>query len=171
MARTKNEFTLDRVCEILNLPMLAFAHTYEDQYLYECIQILKKEQPELSSEQMEELAQKALEKEMEEEYIKWENKNIKNIEFLAFSHKLDFSLLRTAKGVKYYQFAPTTNWKSSAQKIANTINGVGMFEINSVDEWRKTENCKSFKQLVLKRLGHMKSYLEVYGVGLPHPDC
>ena len=55
------------------------------------------------------------------------------------------------------------SWKDAAQEIKNTLNGVGYFHFNSVEEMKVSGPYASYKQVVLHHLAYIVDYPQVYG--------
>jgi hypothetical protein len=75
---------------------------------------------------------------------------------------------RGRKQVAYeYRIVPRVSWADVASKLIDTINGVGMWEFNSVKELKEVGPYNTVKQAVLAHLGHIKRRPEVYGTSSP----
>ena len=61
-----------------------------------------------------------------------------------------------------YKVVPTTDWKTSLKEIIDTINGVGMFEFNSIKEFLES-GPYTLREGVLTHLHYLEDYGRVYG--------
>lgn len=62
-----------------------------------------------------------------------------------------------------YRVRPVKGWKEAAEQIMETINGVGYFYSPDVRTFRYQSSCKSYRDLALSHLHHVKHQPEVYG--------
>jgi hypothetical protein len=60
------------------------------------------------------------------------------------------------------KIVPSNSWSDSADKIRETVNGVGTFHFNDLREFLSSGPYTA-RQAVLSHLGHIKSYPAVYG--------
>lgn len=60
------------------------------------------------------------------------------------------------------KIVPSTSWDDAAEKIRETINGVGDYHFNSLREFLHV-NASTARQAVLSHLGYIKHYPAVYG--------
>ncbi len=61
-----------------------------------------------------------------------------------------------------YKVVPTTDWKTSLREIIDTINGVGMFEFNTIKEFLES-GPYTLREGVLTHLHYLADYGHVYG--------
>lgn len=61
-----------------------------------------------------------------------------------------------------YKIVPSKSWDDAANKIKETINGVGMFHFSSLREFLDSGPYTA-REAVLTHLGYIKRYPEVYG--------
>jgi hypothetical protein len=65
------------------------------------------------------------------------------------------------------KIVPSASWNDAADKIRETINGVGMFHFNSLREFLDSGPYTA-REAVLAHLGTIKNYPAVYGSGSAH---
>lgn len=109
-------------------------------------------------------AQQAAEAEV---YGKWHGAVMRVAEDLFERHGLE---LVGAHGDEDYPFeyrvTPSDSWPAAAEKIMQTINGVGMFQFDSLREFLRSGPWTA-REAVLLHLGTIKDYPEVYGSSSP----
>lgn len=65
-----------------------------------------------------------------------------------------------------FKIVPQKSWDDAADKIRETINGVGYFHSDNLKEFLRSGPYTA-REAVLSHLGHIKSYPAVYGSGSP----
>jgi hypothetical protein len=61
-----------------------------------------------------------------------------------------------------FKIVPSTSWNDAANKIRGTINGVGTFHTNNLNEFLRSGPYTA-REAVLSHLGYIKRYPDVYG--------
>jgi len=167
MPKIKNQFTIETLAKASRLELLAISNDFTDTLSHECYTALKREQPELSQEEMNQKVEKAVDRELQEIYNKWYNATTANARFLLGRHNLNLCEDANKDSDYVLSLEPVRSWKNSATCILNTVNGYGLLEYQNLIHFRDANNFKSYQELVLNQLGQMKDYLQVYGYKLP----
>jgi hypothetical protein len=119
-----------------------------------------------SEEQAEERAQKAEEEEQDERYKKWYDAIEAISDDLFGKHGLTLVPRKyKKKGVKRpfdFKIVPKTSWADAANKIRETINGVGVFGFDSLKDFLDSGPYTA-REAVLGHIGWINDYPEVYG--------
>jgi hypothetical protein len=69
----------------------------------------------------------------------------------------------TAKRRYDFKITPQNSWNDAADKIRETINGVGDYHWGSLSEFLKQGSYSTPRQAVLANLGYIRRYPAVYG--------
>jgi hypothetical protein len=113
-----------------------------------------------SDETAEEKAQEVEVRERDEYYKQWKNAIESAIESVLSPHGL--TLICEDKG-KYSIGKTCKTWKEVAENVIDTINGVGMFYFNNVEEFKSCGPYKSYCEAVFNHIHWMCRRSEVYG--------
>ena len=82
----------------------------------------------------------------------------------AAGHEFDEHGLRLVeKGDWEFRIVPEKSWRDAAERIIDTINGVGYFYFPSVSEFVRSTSSSGPKEAVLSHLHWLKDRAEVYG--------
>ena len=73
----------------------------------------------------------------------------------------EYGMWTEREGEDYY-FA-SEDWKDSAKKIIETINGVGIFYYNSVEEFLRVTSSETYEDAVVSHIHWIEEYGDVYG--------
>jgi hypothetical protein len=90
-------------------------------------------------------------------------------EKLLGEHGLELAPTGKKSGKRPFELKiiPTLNWNDAANKIRETINGVGNFHFNNLREFLDSGPYTA-RQAVLEHLGYIKRHPEVYGNNSAH---
>lgn len=122
----------------------------------------------MSEEDAEEFAQKAEQEEMDEVFRKYVDAIESAAEELYGQHGLSITIPtkriegREVQVLDKIKVEPTKTWRAAAAEIIETINGVGMFHFDSVEEFLESgpyTPCEA----VMSHLHWIKEYPSVYG--------
>jgi hypothetical protein len=108
-----------------------------------------------------------------EVFNKWYDAVESVAEKLLEQHGLGLLAMRHTRKVNrdyrpfYLKIIPSTSWSDAADKIRDTINGVGYFHFNNLREFLDSGPYTA-RQAVLTHLGYVKSYPAVYGTTSTH---
>lgn len=100
---------------------------------------------------------------IERMYKYWKASLESTMEYLLERHDLGFNIIKK-KGHESGIRITSSNWRASAAKILDTLNGVGVFYASSLKEFYETTSVKSYKELVLSHLHYILDYPKVYGI-------
>ena len=121
-----------------------------------------------TEEKAEKAAMKAEQEEQDDRYREYHDCVERVAEELFAEHRLKLTPKHSGERTPYeYEIEPKKDWKDAALAIMNTINGVGMFEINSLKEFLEYGPYRSAKEAVFEHLGQIRHWPEVYGGGSP----
>jgi hypothetical protein len=100
----------------------------------------------------------------DEVYGQWYDAVERAASKLLEEHDLELQPVNSKDTSRPYQLkiVPGTSWDSSANKLRETINGVGMFRFDNLKEFLSSGPYTA-RQAVLSHLSWIKSHPEVYG--------
>ena len=111
-----------------------------------------------TDEQAEEKAMEAENKERQEEFCKYQNSIMNTLNYLLNFHDIELEKIG-----KHYYLIAQKSWKETAEKVRNTINGMGPFWYDSVKEFKEVGPYGSYCEAAIQHLHWLKHYPEVYG--------
>ena len=190
----KNIYRLDELVELLGItPWEVITEKYPDVYASQYTYAYDEAQKDGASEvEAEEQGLKAESDARDEDYQKWKQALINTAETYLGYHHLELKLLpksgrkktregaRAGREFKIVAKEPSRkrslrtgkavdamNWEQPVEDLLRTINGVGQFQFNSVEEFKESIHTTSSKELVLEHLPWIKYYGAVYGQPSP----
>lgn len=110
-----------------------------------------------TDEEAEEKAREAESEERDDEFKKYMQDIIRTINYLLNFHGIELEVIKK----RYY--ITSKSWKETANKVASTITGYGMFEYNSGKELKEGLPCRTYCEAAIQHLHWLKYYPEVYG--------
>ena len=123
-----------------------------------------------ADEEDEEARERAEEKARDEVrddlYNNWYDAVHRVAEDLFGEHGLELAPVGKGKRTYELKIVPKTNWKDAADKIRETVNGVGYFHFNNLKEFLDSGPYTA-QQAVLEHIGYIRRYPEVYGSTSP----
>ena len=160
----KNYDTLDMLIRVmdLDLPTLEEVDEMNMDYFGEIRQgaIESAKADGYSDEEAEKKGDEREAEEMTENSEKYLEAILKTLNYLLNSHHLELNA--STKG--YYLTTTNQNtWKETAQQVAETITGYGMFEYQNAQALKDGLPCKTFCEAALQHLHWFKHYPAVYG--------
>jgi hypothetical protein len=163
----KNKFYVSDIAQMLDIPDWDKIEDMNQEYIWESRASSARK---TSDDDFDERRMKAEQEVSDELYQRWYNAVESAANSLFNEHKLELvEKSKKFKGgaEKFFEVEPLSHsaqgWKEAAQEIVNTINGVGMFEFNSVKEFIDSGPYGSAKNAVLHHLHWIKHWPEVYG--------
>jgi hypothetical protein len=136
------------------------------QYAYDeaFTQAIEDDEDEEEAERLGELArEKAWEEYSGEQYREYQSAIERAVEQYLGFHDLDYTDL----GDGTLEIAPRVSWAKAADAIRETINGVGMFGFDSLEDFIESSSCENAADCVKSHLHHIKDYGAVYGEPSP----
>jgi hypothetical protein len=116
----------------------------------------------------EDARMKAEQEAQEEVYRQWYDAVEATAEKLLGEHGLELLAMKHTRKVHQnyrphvLKIIPSTSWSDAADKLRETINGVGDFHFGSLSEFLDSGPYTA-RQAVLSHLGYIKRYPAVYG--------
>ena len=102
-------------------------------------------------------AQEAEQEERDDEFKKYVQRIVNTINYLLNFHDIELEV----KKKRYY--LTSKSWKETAEKVKETINGMGPFWYDSLKEFKEVGPYKSYCAAVCSHLHWLKDYPQVYG--------
>lgn len=152
-SKTSSKIDIDRIVKLFGFPEWNDIDERNSDYYWEAAR--GAEDPEA--------AERAAQDEL---YGNWYNAVTGVAERLFEEHGLELDPVRVAKSKRPYEFkvVPKKDWKDAANKIRETINGVGDFHFNNLREFLDSGPYTA-QQAVLSHLGYVADHPRVYGSG------
>jgi len=159
----KNFDTLDMLINVmdLDLPDIEDFEEYNWEYLAELREDARKQAIEdgFTDQEAEQKADEAETDEMRDNSEKYLSAILRTLNYLLNTHHLEIEALH--KG--YYLTITGLSWKQTAQQVAETISGHGMFEYENAKALKDVGPYKTYCEAALTHLHWFKHYSEVYG--------
>jgi len=115
-----------------------------------------------SEEEAEAKAQEAEQAELDEYVFKYMDAVVGAADKLFAEHGLVLDPVGEHRHPWEYRVEPEKDWEDAADRIRETINGVGYFHFNSLDEFLESGPWTA-QEAVLEHLGWIKDWPAVYG--------
>ena len=153
-----DKITIDQLAKLLGLPDWDSVDEKNQHHYWEMSRDAEGEDTQIKAEQE---AQEAV-------YRQWYDAVESAAEKLFGEHDLEFLAMKHTRKVNQnyrphvLKIIPSKSWDDAADKLRETINGVGDFHFESLREFLKAE-ASTAKQAVLSHLGYIKRYPAVYG--------
>jgi hypothetical protein len=150
--KTSDKITIDQLAKMFGLPDWDKIDEMNQQHYWEMSR---------GAEDQEEAEQAA----QTEIYNQWYDAVESTASKLFEAHGLELKPTgKQGTPTRRYDFkiVPSTSWNDAADKIRETINGVGYFHTNNLSEFLRSGPYTA-REAVLAHLGHIKSYPAVYG--------
>lgn len=157
-AGPSDKITIDQLAKLLGLPDWDRVDEMNQHNYYEMSRGAEDEDAQIEAEQ----------KAQEEIYRQWYDAVEHVAESLFGEHGLEFLAMKNVRRVNQnyrphvLKIIPTKSWDDAADKLRETINGVGDLHYNNLSEFLKAEAATA-RQAVLSHLGYIKRYPAVYG--------
>lgn len=147
--RWYQQATLDvsQLAKLLDLPSWEDIDELHMDYYWECV----------DSDATEAEAQYQADAARDDTMRSWRHGVLGAAEQLLGEHGLELT-----GGPWDYQLVPTVSWRDAANKIRQTVNGVGYFHFGTLAEFLESGPYTA-REAVLSHLGYVKRYPEVYG--------
>lgn len=110
-----------------------------------------------TDEEAEEKAQEAEQEERDDEFKKYMQSILNTIRYLLNFHDIELE----TRNKRYY--LTSKSWKETAEKVKETINGMGPFYYESVKAFKDVGPYKNYCEAVMSHLHWLKDYPTVYG--------
>ena len=155
---TGDKITIDQLAKLLGLPDWDRVDEMNQHNYWEMSRGAEGEDAQIEAEQ----------KAQEEIYRQWYDAVESTAEKLLGEHGLELLAMKHTRKVQQnyrphvLKIIPSKSWDDAANKIRETLNGVGDFHFDSLSEFLKAEDSTA-KQAVLSHLGLLKRYPAVYG--------
>lgn len=153
--KTSDKINIDQLAKMLGLPDWEDVDERNQDYYHEMARGAEDEEAEM----------KAQEEAQSELYGQWYDAVERVGENLFGEHGLELSQTgKQGTPSRRYEFkvVPTNSWNDAANKIRETINGVGDFHFDDLAEFLRV-NSSTARQAVLSHLGYIRDYPAVYG--------
>lgn len=153
--KTSDKITIDQLAKMFNLPDWDKIDEMNQQHYGEVSRGAEDEDAQLKAEQEEQT----------EVYNRWYDAVESTAEKLFGEHGLELSSTGkqgTAKRRYDFKIVPSNSWNDAADKVRETVNGVGDFHFNNLREFLDAGPYTA-RQAVLSHLGYIKRYPAVYG--------
>jgi hypothetical protein len=164
MAKVKDVVTIDELASDFDLPSWEDIDELNIDYTLEAGSYAHREAIEegATEEEAEEAALKAQDEASAEIYRNWHDGVERAAEELFGEHGLE--LVGRGKKEPYYEYKviPKESWRDAADRIRETVNGVGYFHFNDLQEFLDSGPYTP-RQAVLSHLHLTKDYPAVYG--------
>lgn len=148
--KTGSKINLDQIAKMFGLPEWDDVDERNQHYYYEAARGAEDEEA-AETEARDEL------------FRKWHDAVERVAEDLFGEHGLELDPLGKDKRLAYeYKIIPKVNWNEAANKIRETLNGVGYFHFNDLKEFLRSGPYTA-QQAVLSHLGTIADYPAVYG--------
>lgn len=149
-----DKITIDQLAQLLDLPSWDDVDELNQQHYWEQARGAE-------SEEEQEAAEQAA---RDEVFNQWYDAVERASSILLGEHDLELQPVGSKSQSRPYQLkiVPSTSWSSSADKIRDTINGVGSFHFNSLREFLASGPYTA-RQAVLSHLSMIKRRPAVYG--------
>lgn len=157
-AGPSDKITIDQLAKLLGLPDWDSVDERNQHHYWEMSRGAEDEDAQIEAEQ----------KAQEEVYRQWYDAVESTAEKLLGEHGLELLAMKHTRKVNQnyrphvLKIIPSKSWDDAADKIRETINGVGDYHFNNLKEFLDTE-ASTARQAVLSRLGYIKRYPAVYG--------
>jgi len=159
--------TIDDLAKMFGLPAWDEIDELNQDYYAECGASVAEDDPESDEEQ--ELVFAAERAAQDEVFAKWHDAVMHAADTLFGHHDLELHALHLKPGATgnqarafEFRIVPATNWQDAANKIRETINGVGYFTFATLAEFLSSGPYTA-RQAVLAHLGYIAYYPKVYG--------
>lgn len=154
-AKTSDKINIDQLAKLFGLPDWEKIDEMNQDHYWEMSRGLKDEDAEMDAQQAA----------AEEVYNQWYDAVEKAASNLFEEHGLELTQTgKQGKPNRRYDFKiiPTKSWDAAANKLRETINGVGDFHFDDLKDFLHREG-PSARKAVLSHLGYIKKYPHVYG--------
>ena len=157
-AGPSDKITIDQLAKLLGLPDWDRVDEMNQHNYWEMSRGAEDEDAQIEAEQ----------KAQEEIYRQWYDAVESTAEKLLGEHGLELLAMKHTRKIQQnyrphvQKIIPSKSWSDAANKIRETINGVGDLHFNDLSEFLKAE-ASTAKQAVLAHLGVIKRYPAVYG--------
>jgi hypothetical protein len=156
--KQSDKITIDQLASLFGLPAWDRVDEMNQHNYWEMSRGAGDEDAQMEAEQ----------KAQEEIYRQWYDAVEHVAEKLLGEHDLELLAMKHTRKVNQnyrphvLKIIPTKSWSDSADKLRETINGVGDFHFNNLREFLEAE-ASTARQAVLSHLGYVKRYPDVYG--------
>jgi len=153
-----DKITIDQLAKLLGLPDWDSIDEKNQHHYWEMSRGGEGEDAQIEAEQQAQ----------EEVYRQWYDAVESAAEKLFGEHGLEFLAMKNVRKLHQnyrphiLKIIPSKSWDDAADKLRETLNGVGDFHFDSLREFLKAE-ASTAKQAVLVHLGSIKRYPAVYG--------
>lgn len=154
-SKTSDKINIDQLAKLLDLPDWDRIDELNQQHYWEMSQGITDEDEQLEAERAAQ----------EDVYNQWYDAVESTAERLFEEHGLELHQTGkqgTEKRRYDFKIVPQNSWDDAANKLRETINGVGDFHFNSLSEFLKAE-ASTARRAVLSHLGSVKKYPHVFG--------
>ncbi len=153
--KTSDKINIDEVAKLLGLPDWDRITELNQDHYWEMSRGAPDEEAEMKAQHEAE----------EDVYAQWYDAVEHTADNLFGEHGLEIhptGKQGTEKRRYDFKIVPQTSWKDAAEKIRETINGVGDFHFDDLAEFLRSGPYTA-RQAVLAHLGYIKRYPAVYG--------
>jgi len=175
MAKPSDKFNIDQLAKLFRLPAFDDVQEKNWEYVADAGSAAEREAIEdedVTESRAEKIREEAEQAAGDELYRNWYDAVEHVAENLFGEHGLELLAMRHTRKVHenyrpaYLKVIPTRSWADAADKIRETINGVGEFHFSSLREFLDSGPWTA-RQAVLENLGWIRWYPEVYGGSSP----
>jgi hypothetical protein len=153
--KTSDKITIDQLAKMFELPDWDRIDEMNQQHYWEMSRGAEGEEAQMEAER----------EAQDDVYGQWYDAVESVASKLFEEHGLELSPTGkqgTEKRRYDFKIVPSTSWDDAANKIRETINGVGDFHFNDLKEFLRS-GPYSARQAVLSHLGYIRRYPAVYG--------
>jgi hypothetical protein len=174
VTKSSDKLNIDQLAEMFGLPAFDDLQERNWEYVADAGAAAERaaiEDEDVTDRQAEKIREEAEQAAGDELYGNWYDAVERVAESLFNAHGLVL-VAKPHKGRKTdrrpYEFkiAPEVSWADAADKLRETINGVGEFHFSSLREFLDS-GLWTARQAVLEHLGSIRRYPEVYGGSSP----
>lgn len=158
MTKLKDVYTVEDLADLLDLPDFLKVEEGNQDFILSAYDSVLRER---GSEEEALEAESAL---RDEVYRSWANAVKRAAEQLFGEHGLGLKEMRRRSWE--FRVKPDVSWQDAADKICETINGVGYFHFSSLKEFLNSGPYTA-REAVLRHLHWIKRYSDVYGGSSP----
>lgn len=163
MKNYSGDITFDQLCKMFKVSDL---ETLMDNFYRNdsCYSYYYKEaiDSDKTEEEAEEYARQQESNELDEYLTKYQRAVMVAVDKLFEEHGLFLKPYKKEAGFKFH-ILPIKTWNDAAEKLRQTINGVGYYHFNNLKECKDVQPYSTLRQFVIDHIGWIKDYPEVYG--------
>lgn len=154
---------IDELAKMFKLPAWDVVEERNSDYIWETADYAVGNAMYETTEEIEAIRDKAEQEVRDEMFGQWHNGVSAAADRMFANHDLVLSPIGKTKWPWQFKIGPETSWEVAAEKILNTINGVGYFHFATLKEFLLSGPYETPRIAVLAHLHWMVRYPEVFG--------